>query len=152
MSSVSTSIAPLNGVLRYPRDTLITLVRSILKVNQEHHKALRKAADAKGDEDETENQTDILSDIDRLVVNLDSARWKADYEKIDPDRVWDAEALRDFADPKGAEKALFNMEVGQHKVEWVSDGTSNKGSNEPIFAGHQLLCQIPQRESWPTSC
>ena len=101
-------------------------MRSILKAKEEHHSALRKAADEKRDEDETEEQSNILQDIDRLVFNLDSARWKADLEEVNPHKVWNAGALRHFADSSGSERALFAMEVGKHKVEWVSEGKKNR--------------------------
>ena len=122
MSSTPTSVAPLDGVICYPHSALITLVRSILKAKEEHHSALRKAADEKRDEDEEEEKIDILQDIDRLVFNLDSARWKADFEEINPYKVWNAGALRHFADANGAERAIFGMEVGQHKVKCVRKG------------------------------
>ena len=126
MSSTPTSVAPLDGVIRYPHGVLITFVRSTLKAKQEHHSALRKAADEKRDEDETEEQSNILQDIDRLVFNLDSARWKADLEEVNPQNVWNAGALRHFADSSASERALFGMEVGKHKVEWVSEGKKNR--------------------------
>ena len=97
-------------------------MRSTLKAKQEHHSALRKAADEKRDEDETEEQSNILQDIDRLVFNLDSARWKADLEEVNPHKVWNAGALRHFADANGAERAIFGMKVGQHKVKCVRKG------------------------------
>ena len=139
MDSVKAPIAPLDGVLRYPRDTLLSLVRSILKANEERYIDLRSAAEEKGDEKEEEDLNYAIEKITMVVFELDSTRWKANGEKNQPGRVWNAAALQHFADSNAAERGLFNQNVAQHKFKWVSKinvVTKSVGSNPPTFPGH----------------
>lgn len=101
--------APYTGTLRYPLDALITLARSILKAKEDHHIALREAADAANDEDEELEQTYDLIDVDQCIFAVDGQRWKARTEEMVPGQVWDPLTLQSFEDPRGSEKGLFKM-------------------------------------------
>lgn len=108
--------APYTGTLRYPLEALITLARTIIKAQEDHHIALRAAAEAAEDEDEEEEQSQIMFDISQASSALDGTRWKANAEAVRPGIKWDPNSLRHFEDPRGAEKALFRLSVKAREV------------------------------------
>ena len=108
--------APYTGTLRYPLEALITLARTIIKAQEDHHVALRAAAEAAEDEDEELEQSEIIVDISQAAFALDGARWKADAEVVNPGMEWDANSLKHFEDPRGAEKALFKLSIKAQQV------------------------------------
>ena len=114
MSSSTANIdapAPYTGTLRYPLDALITLARSIVKAKEDHHIALRDAANAANDEDEESEQSYDLDDVDHCIYAVDGQRWKARAisEGRVPGKGWDSLALQHFEDPRASEKGLFRM-------------------------------------------
>ena len=111
--------APYTGTLRYPLDALITLARSILKAKEDHHIALRDAADAAGNEDEELEQTHDLDDIGHCVFAVDGQRWKARAEEREPGQEWDPLTLQRFEDPRASEKGLFTMYGKAARVSFI---------------------------------
>ena len=103
--------APYTGTLRYPLDALITLARSIVKAKEDHHIALRDAANAANDEDEVTEQSYELDDVGHCIYAVDGQRWKAHAisEGRVPGKGWDSLALQHFEDPRASEKGLFRM-------------------------------------------
>ena len=101
--------APYTGTLRYPLDALITLARSILKAKEDHHTALRHAANAAKNEDEELEQTYDLDDVGHCVFAVDGQRWKARAEERVPGQEWDPPTLQRFDDPRASEKGLFTI-------------------------------------------
>jgi len=150
-SSIASEDAPgpYTGTLRYPLDALITLARSILKAKEDHHIALRDAADAAENEDEELEQSYCVADVRLCVFALDGKRWKAAVEEMQPEKKWDSLTLQHFEDPRASEKALFTLDgkvarIIRGAIQYRKDTRGEAPSDDPRWSKEDGLLDLLQ--------
>jgi len=139
--------APYTGTLRYPLDALITLARSIVKAKEDHHIALRDAANATNDEDKELEQSYDLDDVGHCVFAVDGQRWKARAEERIPGQEWDSLTSQHFEDPRASEQGLFRMygkgaRIIKEAIQLRKDTRGDAPSDDPRWCKEDALLDL----------